>query len=208
MKSRRIAIVAFLLCACMIVGIGYAALTRELSVSGTLHAGARTNLQVWFIGAEIDSTVENNQCSIATLLDDVGNDEALTVSMATNNMQNVGDKAVAKFKIQNKETVLNAVHAELVNPSFQIRGANDAFTNPGDYYTVTFEFVEGDANDDLSDDDHEITIAADGQSVTDLPPQYSVYLVVTVELIKSVIDSTVSHAANFTITYTANAIEH
>lgn len=35
MKNRRLALVAFLLCACMIVGVGYAALAEELKIDGT-----------------------------------------------------------------------------------------------------------------------------------------------------------------------------
>ena len=34
MKNRRNTIVAFLLCACLIVGIGYAALTTDLFLNG------------------------------------------------------------------------------------------------------------------------------------------------------------------------------
>ena len=35
MKNRRLALVAFLLCACMIVGVGYAAVVVNLEVNGT-----------------------------------------------------------------------------------------------------------------------------------------------------------------------------
>lgn len=202
MKSRRIAIVAFLLLACMVIGIGYASLTRELNVSGTLHAGTRSNLEVWFVGAEKDTSVDNNYCSVAALSG--GTEKALTVNMETDQMLNVGDKAVAKFEIANQELIANATHAELVTPSFTLTASNAAFTNPEDFYTVTYEFVEVD--DNPTGDGEEVTIAGDSKSVTDLPPQHAVYLIVTVTLTQSVIDASVSHAATFTITYTANAI--
>ena len=202
MKTRRIAIVAFILCACMIIGIGYANLSKELAVNGTVHAGARSDLEVWFVNAEVDTTVDNNQCTVAALSGaSTGATKAITVNMETAAMQNVGDKAVAKFEIANQESVSNAVHAKLYNASYTINASNSAFTNPGDYYDVNYYFVEKTGTGE------EITIAADAKTVTDLPPQRSVYLVVEVTLKKSVIDNTVSHAATFTITYTAEAIE-
>ncbi|MBE6702585.1 MAG: hypothetical protein E7585_04130 [Ruminococcaceae bacterium] len=208
MKTKRIAIISFLLCACMIIGLGYAAISKELSVGGTLHAGARSDLEVWFVGAEIDTDTTNNNCTVATLSGGTGVTKALTVNMETTSMQNVGDKAVAKFKIQNQETVANAVHAKVYNPDFIINGSNSSFTNPSDFYDVTWSFVEDTVgNTALGDADHEVTLATDSKTVEDLPPQHSVYLIVTVTLKKSVIDSTVSHAANFTITFTAEAIE-
>ena len=204
MKTRRIAIISFLLCACLIIGLGYAAISKELSVSGTLHAGARSDLQVWFVGAETDNTVADNKCTVATLSGGTGVTEALTVNMETAQMQNVGDTAVAKFKIKNNETVANAVHAKIINPTFIINGANENFTTAGNFYNVTYKFEAAD-NTAVQTSGHSVEIAADEKSVTDLPPQHAVYLVVTVTLTQSVIDTTVSHAANFTITYTAEA---
>lgn len=54
MKNRRLALVAFLLCACMIVGVGYAALAVQLTIDGTVafHDDANTELdeKVQFTG--------------------------------------------------------------------------------------------------------------------------------------------------------------
>ena len=54
MKNRRLALVAFLLCACMIVGVGYAALAVQLTIDGTVafHDDANTELnqKVHFTG--------------------------------------------------------------------------------------------------------------------------------------------------------------
>ena len=57
MKNRRLALVAFLLCACMIVGVGYAALAEELKIDGTatFHADDTSVLEdkVYFTGNTI-----------------------------------------------------------------------------------------------------------------------------------------------------------
>ena len=210
MKMRRTAIVAFVLCACLIIGFGYAAMTHEMTLNGTLHAGARSSLEVWFVGAEIPTKNEDdstNMCTVATLSAATGVTKSLTANMETDSLKNVGDKATAKFKIKNEELAANQTHAEIVTPEFSLAGANGAFTNPEAFYEVSYKFVEDtDGNAALDDDDHSVTIAADAQSVTDLPPQHAVYLVVTVTLKASVTDESVSHAANFTLTFTANAV--
>ena len=209
MKMRRTAIVAFLLCACLVMGLGYAAISRELAINGTLHAGTRGDLQVWFVKAEIPTLAEGtNMCSVATLSLSEGADKSLTANMETANMINVGDKAVARFKIQNQETLANAVHAKLYGATFDLKASNTAFTNASEYYDVTYSFVV--AEDNPTDLEHTVSIDvdADGEPIVeDLPPQYSVYLEVTVTLKKSVIDTEISHAATFTITYTAEATD-
>ena len=45
MKSRRIVVTAFLLCACLIIGVGYAALNDDLVVKGIrVHSQVRNCL--------------------------------------------------------------------------------------------------------------------------------------------------------------------
>ncbi len=210
MKMRRTAIVAFVLCACLVIGFGYAAMSHEMTLNGTLHAGARSSLEVWFVGAEIPAKNEDdstNMCTVATISAATGVTKSLTANMETASLQNVGDKATAMFKIKNDELAANLTHAQITNPELSLTGANGAFTNPEDFYEVSFKFVEDtEDNAELGDDYHSVTIAADAQSVTDLPPQHAVYLVVTVTLKASVTDETVSHAANFTLTFTASAL--
>ena len=210
MKSRRLAIVAFLLIACTVIGIGYAAMSKELTVSGGLHAGPRSNLEVWFTDADVDDTVDNNLCTVASLVADQGAQKALTANMETGTLTNVGDTAVAIFKISSLELASNSTHAKIYDPSMTLLGANSGFTNPEDFYNVTFEFIDDPANAALNDDEHAVSIGTDDAGkpvVKDLPPQHSVLLKVTVTLKTSVTSESVNHAATFTLTYTAEAIQ-
>ena len=64
MKNRRLALVAFLLCACMIVGVGYAALAVQLTIEGTasFHNNATTGLEenVHFTGNTVIKDAAGN----------------------------------------------------------------------------------------------------------------------------------------------------
>ncbi len=55
MKNRKSIIVAFLLCACLIVGVGYAAFSGNLIINGTAtytHDGAELDEDIYFSGYE------------------------------------------------------------------------------------------------------------------------------------------------------------
>ena len=60
MKNRRIAIVAFVLCAAMVIGLGYAAVTNTLDIQGSVAVDANEaekefNEDIYFVGVKLGS---------------------------------------------------------------------------------------------------------------------------------------------------------
>ena len=112
MKNRRLTIVAFLLCACLVVGFGYAALADDLDITGDTSltvnaANDELNSDVYF--TEV-SDVEN--CGAVVSLSD--NDKiAVTVTDDNSTMALAGDKASFKATIANDsgvDVVLSFAH--------------------------------------------------------------------------------------------------
>ena len=64
MKNRRNIIVAFLLCACLIVGVGYAALTDVMDVTGTTVYNEDNALDALIYFSEVDKSHEANNIQI------------------------------------------------------------------------------------------------------------------------------------------------
>lgn len=97
MKNRRNIIVAFLLCACLIVGVGYAALTDTLDITGSADITLSTleaefNQDIYFTAA-----VANDEGNTASVNND-NNDKA---SFTANNLAKKGDKATFTFTLTN-----------------------------------------------------------------------------------------------------------
>lgn len=165
MKKRKIAIAAFLLCACMLIGVGFAAISRELYVVGTVNV-ANSTLDVFFIDKNVPELPdsETNYCSEAKLVDQTH------VRMTTDVMNTKGQKAVAIFTIENQMPD-KAVTIE--HKAHTIAGGLDS-----NYFNITREFIR------VSDGDTDVTIA-DGK-VTSLPAGKSVLLKITIELAQSI----------------------
>ena len=211
MKNRKIAIIAFLLCACTIIGLGYAAFSTELTISGTAHAKTRDSLKVYFVGAEkpAHENGTENMCKVATLSVSENEETSLTVNMETQNMTNVGHMATAKFKIKNDESVKDAVHVKIENPVLTLTASNPDLFDPKDIYDVQYEFKV--AEDNPTGEGHEghtVTFGTDNKTVTDLPPQHSVYLIVTIELKVSITNETINYAAPLNLTFSALPTSH
>ena len=165
MKKRRIAIVAFLLCACMIIGMGYAAISRELFVVGTVNV-ANSSLNVVFANAAKDETT---LCTDAKVVDETH------VRMETSVMNEIGQYATATFIIQNKMTD-TAVSIEHVNST--ISGSLDA-----SYFNITRTFTR------VSDADADVIIGTSGTGasiVEELPAGKSVKLTITIAIAQSI----------------------
>ena len=182
MKKRRIAIVAFLLVACMVIGLGYAAISRKLTVNSNAHGIAGT-LDVYFTEA-----TKGANCVNAKL--DGDENAALSATFTTTDLTTVGSSATATFKITNKETV------DQINAKIDYLATNN--TNAS-YYDVAYEFVA--TGDDA---DAGVTISSDKQSVTMLPYGQSVNIVVTVTLKAGVTDPT--QASTIGIDFTAESL--
>ena len=111
MKNRRITIVAFLLLAALTLGIGYAALTDTLWITGSASVGAEAG-QDAFKNDIYFSKAISDQTRVKAEIDATDNNKA-TMTMVTYDdktqmpLKVVGDQLVATFTVQSKSD-LNA----------------------------------------------------------------------------------------------------
>ena len=172
MKKRRIAIVAFLLCACMVIGLGYANISRTLKVNANIETGA-SSLEVYFVNGAA-APGENNLCSGAGLDNPIDN-KSTAVTMNTNTMNTPGQTATAIFTIKNFMADVD-VTIEHANHYITLNGVTDTT-----YFHVSHEFIAIEGEDGVE-------ITEGGQSVTTLPKGASVQLKITILLEKPFVD--------------------
>ena len=127
MKNRKSVIVAFLLVAVMLLGVGYAALTDVLDITGTADVNQSAaeesfNEDIYFSAAAANET--GNTASVNA----DNNDKA---SFTANTLKGKGDKATFTFTITNNGDV-NADITPKLNASL-------GNTQP-DYFTVTSDW--------------------------------------------------------------------
>ena len=124
MKNRKTIVVAFLLCAVMLLGVGYAALTDTLDITGSADVNV-TELEeeyeedVYFTGA-----VANGGAPNTASVNSDNNDKA---SFSAKSLVKKGDKATFTFTIQN-----DSAHAVSVTPKLNATLGN---TNT-EYFTI------------------------------------------------------------------------
>ena len=147
MKNRRNLIVAFLLCACLIVGIGYAALTDTLDITGSADVNKSAAEEAFNEDIYFTAAVANEEGNTASVNTD-NNDKA---SFTANTLKGKGDKATFTYTITN-DGDLDAV----VTPSISSNTNTTYFTVYSDWagqpktleagktltYTVTIELLE------------------------------------------------------------------
>ena len=134
MKKRRTAVCAFLLAACATLGMGYAALTDNLTVNGKLNTVRdNTNLVVKFDQTGFTSRVKSGTSSATAVGSEWGDTTmVLTFSGLTTN----GDVVVAEIPVVNAST--GAVGTEL--DATLIATPHIAYTTPaGDLHENLFE---------------------------------------------------------------------
>lgn len=124
MKNRRLALVAFLLCACMIVGVGYAAVADELTVSGTIGLtgdaleNAELNSKVYWDDADssddtkVDVDISADKDEVVIVADGLDTiDEEITVTATMVNTSTEYDVDV-KYVLDGIDTTYYAVTIE------------------------------------------------------------------------------------------------
>ena len=126
MKNRKTVVVAFLLVAVMLLGVGYAALTDILTINGSAEvsqtaAGDAFNEDIYFSDAVAHEA--DNEASV----DDTDNDKA---SFAANTLKGKGDKATFTFTIKNAGDV-DATVTPVLTKNTQV-----------DYFTVTHDWAD------------------------------------------------------------------
>ena len=95
MKKRRLVIVAFLICATLIAGIGYAATTETLTINGTATTSA-TDINVYFKSAEITT-----QASGGGATPGVAGAGVKSVTLTAAGLKTKDDFLVVTYVIQN-----------------------------------------------------------------------------------------------------------
>ncbi len=109
MKNRRTAIIAFLLCACLAIGAGYATVSDNLVVNGQGNVKAATaddfNLDIYFTGTPTKTTTGTSGEADEVAIDPADND---TATMTINSLKTVGEVATFTFDIHNAGTETNS----------------------------------------------------------------------------------------------------
>ena len=150
MKNRKHVVVAFLLVAAMLLGVGYAALSDTLYVNGTLSVSAEDvqdtfEKEVYFKDAAKDSSSTGTGATADTITIEADTDGDVNdaVTFTVNSLKVVGEKAIFTFKIQNDNdfAVTATPSANFTNAYFAVTGpvAVDVSANGSADVTVTVE---------------------------------------------------------------------
>lgn len=176
MKNRKIVVVAFLLIAVLLLGVGYAAVTDTLTIIGNAHIDM----------GQVETTFDQNiyfSAAVATsstgtgTTDDVASFTPDDATFTANKLAIVGEKSVFTFTITNDGNV-DAVIS--VNAT-KLSGDTNPSNSNTDKFTVTYAYPDG------------MTVAKDGGTIT---------VVVTVEVANPVTTAT---SATFGIEFTATS---
>lgn len=198
MKMRRTAIIAFLLLACMVIGVGYAAITRDLFALANIQV-APSNLDVCFTAAVPDPETTDNLCLDARVVDEthvrMSTSKTTDGETVSNTMNTIGQKAVALFTITNKMTDTD-VMVEYKQSS--IDGALNS-----SYFEITREFLKVNEGDNVTFE----TAGGINTKVTKLPRETSVILKITIELKQTITDGTGGDQIEMTGTFLATSID-
>lgn len=178
MKNRKTVIVAFLLAAVMLLGIGYAALTDTLVILGNAHIDLDTtnrlfDEKVYFSAAD---TTESNGSG---LTDDVVSFNSDDATFTANKLATIGEYSKFTFTITNDSNA----DANITIEKFKLSGVdNPSNSNPG-FFEVDYEYPDG------------MTIDSNGGTID---------VIVTVTVLKV---PTTATSATFGIELTAKAAE-
>lgn len=178
MKNRKIVVVAFLLIAVLLLGVGYAALTDTLTIIGNAHIDVDTanktfDERIYFSAAEATSTTGTGTTA------DTASFTADDATYTANKLAVKGEKSVFTFTITN----VSNVDAEITVNTKKLSGDNNPSNSNTEKFTVEYSYPQG------------TTIAKNGGTIT---------VVVTVTL-KDVVTSATS--ATFGIELTATSKE-
>lgn len=113
MKNRRNIIVAFLLCACLIVGVGYAALTTELYLNGSASLSDEYMEELFDSKISWVSAESEDAAKVTATISDDGN----TITLNANGLTTVNEEIEVLCKMKNESTDLTVTVTE---PTLQI----------------------------------------------------------------------------------------
>jgi len=138
MKNRKTVVVAFLLVAVMLLGVGYAALTDTLTIIGNAHIDLDTanitfDEKIYFSNAEATSSTGTGAVA------DVASYTADDATFTANKLATVGQQSVFTFTITNDSNV-DAVIS--VNATKLSGVANPSNSNE-EKFTVEYSYPDG-----------------------------------------------------------------
>jgi hypothetical protein len=129
MKKRKSALLAFLLCAGFILGVGYASVTKNLNISGT---GAATPNDANYIVKFAESvTTDKTHAPKATVTATRSSELAATFSVG--GLTTKGEYVTATYTIENHSTEFKAQ----INSAKVQKASNDTSAFTSDYFEVT-----------------------------------------------------------------------
>ena len=177
MKNRNTVVVAFLLVAVMLLGVGYAALTDTLTLIGNAtidmkQAEVNFDEKVYFSAAEVVDSPN-------TAADSVGGVNTDDATYTVHSLASKGDVATFKFTIQNDSNV--PVRIDI--PENKLSGVANSSNSNEEFFSIDYAY---------SIDDRTI------------PSGGSMDIIVTVEVIAPVTSAT---GATFGIEYTATTVD-
>ena len=157
MKNRKVVVIAFLVIAAMMLGIGYAALTDTLTIIGNANvdlAGANSvfDERIYFSNAVVTKGVEGKDTASFT-----ADDATYTV----HGLATIADEATFTFTITNDSNL----DASIIVNDTKLSGAANPSNSNEEAFTVTYAYPDGK------------TVAKNGGTIT---------VVVTVKLAKPV----------------------
>ena len=182
MKNRKTVLIAFLLAAVMVIGVGYAAFSDTLTLIGNTvidikQAESNYEEKVYFASAAYDDAASTSTGDRTK--DTVGGIDTDDATYSIHSLATKGEKRVVKFVIQNDSNV----PVQITIPENKLSGgANNSNSNPT-YFSVDYQY-------DIEDK----VIPANGGQLT---------ITVTVSVIDAI---TVETGATFGIEYTATTV--
>ena len=187
MKNKRITIALFMLFAILLMGVGYAAISRELQISGSAHVSAVTvnEFDVTFsqIGEVTPTNVNGAEGQTAPTVSTNKIEEANgshEITLSVSGFETIGDKLVLTYTVSYSQQKAG-IDAKLSTPEIVI--TNNSSSDDNVYFVVSGTF----ANDVLT---------AENPTTT---------LTVSIELTAVPVDATFNV---FTVTFTAQPVSN
>lgn len=140
MKKKNTFLGVALLIAVLVLGIGYAATTQTLKVSGTATGvESEENFNVIFTAAKAGDAYGDDATGVTAGIDTV-NDSTSRTAVVTAELGTVGSSAAATFTITNSSA--NGIAAKFDSKNIRVQNA-EGLDFVSDYFLVTTDFVEG-----------------------------------------------------------------
>lgn len=178
MKNRKFIVVAFLLVAVMLLGVGYAALTDTLTIIGNAHIDIDTANKTFDDKVYFSDSAASSSTGTGTGTD-VASHTADDATFTVHKLATVGQKSVFTFTIKNDSNVDALIS---VNPT-KLSGDGNPSNSNSDKFTVEYSYPDG------------MTIAKNGGTIK---------VVVTVTVREPVTSAT---SATFGIELTATSVD-